>query len=111
MVAAAATLWLTFALWIGGPHAGLPRPAMRVSAGLLVAELLLLMAYSYGTENCDDEPGCAPLAQAFGVAARVDVPLLAALLIVAMSARSTLRRWTATASRSSRSPGGAASGR
>jgi hypothetical protein len=110
MVAAAATIWLTFTLCIGGPCFGLPRPAVRISAGLLAAELVLLLAYSYGTERCD-EPGCAPLAQAAGVAARVDVPMLAVLLVVVTCTRSTLRSWTAIARRSSRSPGGAASGR
>jgi hypothetical protein len=110
MVAAAATIWLTFTLWIAGPSFGLPRPALRISVALLVAELVLLLAHSYGTEGCD-EPGCAPLAQAAGVAARADVPLLAALLLVVTCARSTLRRWTVIAPRSSRTPGGAASGR
>ena len=52
--------------------------------GLLGAELVVLLLWSYGTEGCV-EADCAPLAQAAGIAARVDVPVLAALFLVASS--------------------------
>jgi hypothetical protein len=82
MLAAAGTLWLMFAVWISAPTAGLPRAIERAAAVLLGAELVALLAWSYGTEQCDGRT-CAPLAQASGVAARVDIPVLAVLLLVA----------------------------
>ena len=60
--------------------------------GLLGAELVVLLLWSYGTEGCL-EPGCAPLAQAAGIAARVDVPILAGLFLVARCP------WAATVAR------------
>ena len=85
MVAAAATIWLMFAFWIVAPFLGLPRGAARVAAILLCAELVLLLAASYGT---------TALAQAVGVAARVDVPMLAGVFVVLVIGRG-LRRGAA----------------
>jgi hypothetical protein len=93
MVAAALTVWLMFGFWIAAPTLGVPSLAARAACSLLVAELVLLLAFSYGTEGCD-EPDCAPLAQAFGVAARLDVPVLAALLFAVVALRGTLLRRT-----------------
>jgi hypothetical protein len=81
MLAAALTIWILFSLWIIAGCAGLPRPIGRMAALLLVLELGSLMIWSYGSESCDERT-CAPLAQAAGIAARTDVPLLAAAFIV-----------------------------
>ena len=82
MVAAAITLWTMFSLWLIVPIAG---------AGILVSvELLALFAWSYGTELCS-QPTCAPIAQAAGVAARVDIPVLAAAFLLLAFGR--LRRY------------------
>ena len=77
MLAAAATLWSLFSLWLTAPLIALPRLLRQTAAALLIAELLLLFFFSYGTEGCDDD-ACAPFAQAAGMAARTDVPLLTA---------------------------------
>jgi 4-amino-4-deoxy-L-arabinose transferase-like glycosyltransferase len=83
MLAAALTVWVMFALWLIGGCARLPRPISRTALVLLVTELSALLIWSYGSENCDERT-CAPLAQAAGIAARTDVPILAgAFLIVA----------------------------
>lgn len=76
MLAAALTLWSLFSIWLIAPLVGLPRRLRQTAAVLLVAELLALLLYSYGTEGCDDG-ACAPLAQAAGMAARTDLPALA----------------------------------
>jgi len=89
MVAAAATVWVMFALWVASPILGLPRAAQRLAAALVVVELLMLMAWGYGTEYCAERT-CAPVAQAFGVGARIDVPLLAALFL-ALTVRALYR--------------------
>jgi hypothetical protein len=39
------------------------------------------LVWSYGSEGCDDRT-CAPLAQAAGIAARTDVPILAAVFLI-----------------------------
>jgi hypothetical protein len=81
MVAAAATLWLLFALWIIAPIVGLPARLASTAMAILCAELIALLVWSYGTDECDDRT-CAPVAQAAGIAARTDLPLLAAAFIV-----------------------------
>jgi len=75
MLAAALTLWTLFSLWIMAPLIALPRLLRRTTAALLIAELLALFVFSYGTEDCAD-PSCAPVARAAGLAARADVPAL-----------------------------------
>ena len=47
---------------------------------LLSVELGMLAIWSYGSEGCDERT-CAPLAQAAGIAARTDVPVLAAVYV------------------------------
>jgi hypothetical protein len=79
MLAAALTLWSLFSLWIMAPLIALPRLLRQTTAALLIAELLALFFFSYGTEDCDD-PSCAPLARAAGVAARADLPALSVAL-------------------------------
>ena len=81
MVAAAITIWTMFSIWLIVPLARLPGVVARVAAILVVAELLALFAWSFGTEGCDD-PACAPLARAAGIAARTDIPALAAAFVV-----------------------------
>ena len=45
------------------------------------AELVALLVWSYGVEACAERT-CAPVAQAVGIAARIDIPLLAAAFLV-----------------------------
>jgi hypothetical protein len=89
MVAAAITLWTMFSLWLIAPLVGLPPTVARIAIAISSAELLALLAWSYGVEDCDERT-CAPLARAAGIAARADVPALAAaflLLAVAFQLR------------------------
>ena len=81
MVAAAITLWTMFSLWLIVPIAGLPGGLARAAAIFVSVELLALFTWSYGTELCG-EPTCAPLAQAAGIAARIDIPALAAAFLI-----------------------------
>jgi hypothetical protein len=80
MLTAAATVWVLFSLWLIAPLVRLPRSLVRVAAALLWAELTALLVSSYGSDGCDERT-CAPIAQAAGIAARIDVPLLAAALL------------------------------
>jgi hypothetical protein len=79
-VTATLTIWGLFSSFIIFPIAGLPRWWSRTAMTLLVAELLALMTWSYGSVGCDDRP-CSPLAEAGRTAASLDVPLLAVALI------------------------------
>jgi hypothetical protein len=75
MLAAAATVWILFSLWLIVPLLNLPRSLARVAAVLLWAELIALLIYSYGVQGCNDST-CAPAAQTAGIAAKTDVPIL-----------------------------------
>jgi len=90
MLAAALTVWLMFSLWLIAPYAGLSHRFARTALVLLCAELLTLFLWSYATERCDGRD-CAPLAQAAGIAARTDLPLLAAAFVAIVVLR-LLRR-------------------
>jgi hypothetical protein len=81
MVAAAITLWTMFSLWLIAPLVGMPDRTARIAITLAAVELVALLAWSYGVEACSDST-CAPIAQAAGVAARTDVPALAAAFVV-----------------------------
>jgi hypothetical protein len=70
-----------FSLWIIGPHASLPARIARVAGIFCVVELVALLVWSYGIEACAERT-CAPLAQAAGIAARTDIPALAAAFLV-----------------------------
>jgi hypothetical protein len=83
VLAAALTIWTMFSLWLIAGCARLSRTIARIAMLLLISELVLLAVWSYGSEHCD-EPTCAPLAQAAGMAARTDVPILAGAFVVAM---------------------------
>jgi hypothetical protein len=81
MVAAAMTVWTMFSVWLIAHCAGLPARIGRMAVALLWAELGALLVWSYGSEGCDERT-CAPLAQAAGIAARTDVPILAAVYLI-----------------------------
>lgn len=82
MLAAAATLWVMFWLWLAGPRLGVGRLAERLALALLFVELAALLVYSYGNDGCATAAGACPLhAQVAGVAAHTDIPILAALLV------------------------------
>ena len=81
MLTAAITVWLMFSLWLIAPHAQAPPRIGRVAGLMCSAELLALLVWSYGVEVCAERT-CAPVAQALGIAARVDIPLLAAAFLV-----------------------------
>jgi hypothetical protein len=80
MLAAALTVWILFSIWLLAPLLHLPAGIARVAAALLAAEFAALLLYSYGSSGCTD-PTCAPVAQAFGIAARTDIPVLAAVFV------------------------------
>jgi hypothetical protein len=82
VVAAALTLWFMFALWVAAPSLAVPAGVARTAAFLLAAELVTLLAWSYGCEF-----GCTPLGQVAGTAARTDIPVLAGLFIGALLVR------------------------
>ena len=82
MLLAATTLWGMFSLWIVAGTLDLPRVFERTAAVLMAAELVALLAWSYGTEGCTGDE-CSPFARSAGVAARVDIPILAGLLALA----------------------------
>lgn len=86
LLAAAGTLWLLFSLWVLGPYVELPPTLTRAFMAMLVTEIAALLIWSYGTEFCGSRT-CAPLAQAAGVAARIDFPIIAFLVVVAMLVR------------------------
>ena len=90
MLAAAATVWILFSLWLIVPLLHLPRSLARVAGVLLWAELIALLIYSYGVERCNDST-CAPAAQAAGIAAKTDVPILT-LAFVAIACIRLARR-------------------
>ena len=98
MVAAALTIWLMFALWMLARHLGLSRVVARIAAALLVAELVLLLSWSYATENCRDPREC-PWGEALGVASRVDVPALTAAFLAFVTIRAARRRPSTTLKR------------
>jgi len=81
MVAAAITLWTMFSLWMLAPLLDARGAVRRLAGAVLGAELVALLAWSYGTEHCDGR-ACAPLVQVAGIAARTDLPALAAVVVV-----------------------------
>jgi len=82
LVAAAGTLWglvsLVFLLWA----LGAPRALPRTAAGLLGAEFVALLAWSYSRETCVEEP-CGTSTQLFQAVAFEDIPVLAAVFVLA----------------------------
>ncbi len=90
MLAALATIWILFSVWLLSPHVGISPRAARMVGWTLTAEIALLLFWSYGTDFCLERT-CAPVAQAAGVAARIDLPVLA-VVIVAAAVRTTTAR-------------------
>jgi hypothetical protein len=72
-----ATLWGLWSVWLLAQYMKAPAAITRVSAGLLVAELLVLAVHSLG---CGDR-GCDAAGAAAGAAASLDVPVLALVLV------------------------------
>jgi len=91
MIASLATIWILFSVWLLCPHVGISPAAARIVGWTLLAELTLVLTWSYGTEVCTDR-ACAPVAQAAGVAARVDLPVLAVVIVAAAVRTTTARR-------------------
>ena len=65
---------------VARPLLSLPHLLVRVAGVLLWAELAALLIYSYGSQGCNAST-CAPLAQAAGIAARTDLPILTAAFV------------------------------
>jgi hypothetical protein len=86
MVGVAVTLWVMFWLWVASLRTGLPPTIQRLAGGLLLAEVLALLIWSYGAAGCAGEE-CSSVVIAAGVAARVDIPLLCALLVALVVAQ------------------------
>ena len=80
MLAAALTVWILFSFWLTAPLIGVPARLRRIGAWLLWVEIAALLIHSYGTEGCQGDT-CAPVALTVGIAARVDVPILAAAFL------------------------------
>ena len=68
----AGTIWALFACFLLFPHLGLPRRLQWAAMTLLIGELLMLGAYSYG-DHAVSRIGRG--------AASIDVPLLSVALI------------------------------
>jgi hypothetical protein len=79
-VTATVTLWSMFSCFLLFPRMGLPPLMHRTAMTLLVAELVALAIWSYGSEGCVERP-CSVAAETGRTAAALDVPLLAAALI------------------------------
>lgn len=90
-VTATATLWAMFSCFLLFPRVGFPPLMHRTAMALLVAELVALAMWSYGSEGCFERP-CAAAAEAGRTAAALDVPLLSAGLVVLALARG-VRIW------------------
>jgi hypothetical protein len=88
-----ATLWSLWACWLLAQHLRAPAAVTRVSAGLLVAELVTLIVHGYA---CADS-GCSPAGAAAGTAADADIPVLAAVFVSLVGGRAWLRARRAAA--------------
>jgi hypothetical protein len=79
-VTATATLWVLFSCFLLFPRMGFPPLMHRTAMTLLVAELVALMMWSYGSKGCVERP-CGEGAEVGRTAAALDIPLLAAALV------------------------------
>ena len=77
---AAATIWIMFSCFLIFPMLGVPAHLQRSAAGLLASEIVAVLVWRFGSEDCVRRP-CAPLAEAGYTAASVDVPLLAVAVV------------------------------
>jgi len=80
VVAAAVTLWLSFALYVAAPVLELPLGVARTLAGLFLAELVALLAASYGCEFGD----CTSVGTVATTAAYTDLPVLTGVVLTAL---------------------------
>jgi hypothetical protein len=80
-VAATFTLWLTFGGWLFLGTVPAPQFFGRAALGLCGAELLALVIWSAGSENCTERP-CAPLPETARMAAALDIPALTGFALV-----------------------------
>jgi hypothetical protein len=87
---AAATIWAMFSCFLLFPLLRLPRLMRRTAMTLLVAELLALATWSYGSEDCVERP-CSAIAETGRLAAALDVPLLSAGLVAIAACHGVLR--------------------
>ena len=89
-----ATLWALWSCWLLCQHLGAPAQLTRASAGLLVAELVLLAVHSYDCET----GGCSAAGRVAGSAVTIDLPALTVFLIglATVSAWHRSRRAAAT---------------
>jgi hypothetical protein len=78
-----ATLWSMFSCLLLFPLLGMPVHLYRAATTLLAAELVAMLVWTFGSEECTERP-CAPLAEAGRTVASVDVPLLS-LTVVALA--------------------------
>jgi hypothetical protein len=90
-VTATATIWAMFSCFLLFPLLRLPALLRRTAMVLLVAELVALAMWSYGSEGCVERP-CSAVAELGRTAAALDVPLLSAGLIV-LATLSGVRSW------------------
>ena len=92
-VTATATIWCLFSCFLLFPMMGFPPLMHRTAMTLLVAELIALAIWSYGSKGCIERP-CAVGAEVGRTAAGLDVPLLALTLVVLAMIRGmrTMRR-------------------
>ena len=74
------TLWGLFSAWLLFGAVGAPRMVRRGVVLLLWAELVCLLAWSYGSEDCLQRP-CGAIAETARAAAGEDVPALATVLV------------------------------
>jgi hypothetical protein len=80
-VTATVTIWGMFSCFLLFPLLRLPRLMQRTAMALLLAELVALAMWSYGSEGCVERP-CSAVAETGRTAAALDIPVLSALLVV-----------------------------
>jgi hypothetical protein len=90
-VTAAATIWAMFSCFLLFPLLGFPALMRRSAMALLVAELVALAMWSYGSADCVERP-CSAVAETGRTAAAFDVPVLSACLVVIAILRG-VRSW------------------
>lgn len=84
-VAATFTLWTCLATWFIVPTVRGPAVYARAAMGLLCLELLALLIWSYGSQDCVERP-CGEVAEAARTAAGLDLPLLTGALVALLLA-------------------------
>ena len=80
-LATAATVWMTFSVWLFLPTVNAPARFSRIALWLCGAELLAAAIWTYGSEGCHERP-CAPLAETARSAAAFDIPFLTGVAMV-----------------------------